>query len=798
MNDHPSTDAKPACDRIRIERFLDSDHYQLDDSELVEHLDSCEACRLLMEEQSAEAELRQAAEFLLRPHEFDKAGSRECSAATVTGTVARTVTVQEVIDTLSPTDDPHHLGRLGSYEVTGIIGVGGMGVVLKAVDPSLDRVVALKMLAPNRANNEKARKRFAREAKAAAAVLHPNVIPIHSVSSDSAVPYLVMAYIRGCSLQKRIESNGQLPLVEILRIGSQIAGGLAAAHDQGLIHRDIKPENVLLEEGVERVTITDFGLARAIDDNSVTQQGTIAGTPMYMSPEQARGDQLDQKSDLFSLGSVMYTLCTGRPPFRADSTLGVLRQIAEEQPIPIRTINPDIPAWLESIIERLMSKAKQDRHKSAEEVHELLEACLSHLQQPNAIKLPSITSTKFKSSVRPFLKSPFGVLAILTLATTTVLLAMFALQDPEKPTQADPQHNHETADAKIAADKVKNLTTADESNAENAQQPDSWTALGIKKMEGSSTDAITLINSMNECRGVWKIAGTVTTEGKETPLTGELRIAGGFKQALENGTAPGWQVHIKYSLNDQQLEAVGMLLALPEGGKVVKLLLNRRRPDSKRNELFMGTWDLPTRTLSFSDKGMAERIAELKSDVAKGNQESGPKDAAPDTSKTKNEESTFEIVFAEDGSIRYTENSTIADTKTVAIDASTTYRVKTPLEPFMPPKPDSERLPNGYRVFVASRSEIYVEDETGDNILGPNVAQIGSSGDMLFGKVVPHDKSKEATGYFVLNSGEGDRNLAKSLSEEEWIEELKKRGMTTAPVLVDSDKKRPRSDWGEE
>ena len=129
-----------------------------------------------------------------------------------------------------------------------------------------------------------------------------------------------MAYIRGGSLQKRLQCEGPLTTVEILRIGSQVAAGLAAAHEQGLVHRDIKPENILLEDGVERVTLTDFGLARAVDDASVTREGTIAGTPQYMSPEQARANRSTRQSDLFSLGSVLYALCTGRPPFRAETS----------------------------------------------------------------------------------------------------------------------------------------------------------------------------------------------------------------------------------------------------------------------------------------------------------------------------------------------------------------------------------------------------------------------------------------------------------------------------------------------
>ncbi|MFY7874654.1 MAG: protein kinase domain-containing protein, partial [Pirellula sp.] len=296
------------------------------------------------------------------------------------------------------------------------VGVGGMGVVLKAIDPSLDRVVALKVLSPRLANSENARKRFAREAKAAAAVLHPNVIPIHSVSSGSTLPFLVMSYIRGGSLQKRLDQEGARPLVEILRIGSQIAAGLAAAHEQGLIHRDIKPENILLEEGVERVTITDFGLARSVDDNTITQLGSIAGTPQYMSPEQASGEQLDQQSDLFSLGSLLYALCTGRPPYRDDTSYGVMRKIIDEAPTPIQKLSPETPTWMVSIVEQLMAKKKEDRFASANEVHTLLDACLSHVQQPLLNPIPS-----------SLVKQPRSIVPLLTGVCTMTIISILLL-----------------------------------------------------------------------------------------------------------------------------------------------------------------------------------------------------------------------------------------------------------------------------------------------------------------------------------------------------------------------------------
>src|SRR5262249_6741284 len=153
------------------------------------------------------------------------------------------------------------------------------------------------------------------------------------------------------------------------------------AHAQGLIHRDVKPANILLENGVERVKLTDFGLARAVDDASLTQSGVLAGTPLYMAPEQASGEAVDHRADLFSLGSVLYAMCTGRPPFRAPGTLAVLKRVCEDTPRPIREINPEVPDWLAEIITRLHAKDPALRFPSAAAVGELLGKRLALLQQ---------------------------------------------------------------------------------------------------------------------------------------------------------------------------------------------------------------------------------------------------------------------------------------------------------------------------------------------------------------------------------------------------------------------------------
>ena len=285
------------------------------------------------------------------------------------------------LDFLAPSEKPGSLGRLGHYEVLEVAGRGGMGtVVFRAFDTKLHRVVAIKALAPQLATSSAARQRFVREARAAAAVTHDHIIAIHAVEDAGPVPYLVMQFIDGPTLQKKLDRTGQLPLKEILRIGLQIAEGLAAAHRHGLVHRDVKPANILLENGVERVKITDFGLARAADDASLSQSGVVAGTPMYMSPEQAQGEAVDFRSDLFSLGSVLYTMCAGRPPFRAPTAMAVLKRVCEEIARPARELNAELPPWLGDLLVRLHAKAPADRFASAQEVADLLARHLAELQ----------------------------------------------------------------------------------------------------------------------------------------------------------------------------------------------------------------------------------------------------------------------------------------------------------------------------------------------------------------------------------------------------------------------------------
>jgi hypothetical protein len=337
-------------------------------------------------------ERRERVEALLRA--YDDAGSFLQHAAGDWRKPPATVTGKAAVDAgaipaglLTPSDKPGCLGTLGSYEVREFLGRGGMGIVLRALDPALNRVVAIKVMVPEFAAQVTSRQRFLREAKAAAAVSHPHVVTIHAVH-EGQLPYLVMECVVGRTLQQKIDEAGALKLKEILRIGTQIAEGLAAAHKHGLVHRDIKPANILLENGVERVKITDFGLARSVDDVALTRTGEVSGTPQYMSPEQALGQRVDHRSDLFSLGCVLYAMCTGRPPFRGDNVAVVVKRICDETPKPIEELNPEIPAWLIDTINRLLAKDPARRIQSTAELAEILSGQLAHAQFPLAARVP--------------------------------------------------------------------------------------------------------------------------------------------------------------------------------------------------------------------------------------------------------------------------------------------------------------------------------------------------------------------------------------------------------------------------
>lgn len=292
---------------------------------------------------------------------------------------------------LDPPQREGSIGRMETYEILNVVGRGGMGVVARAFDEQLHRNVAIKVMSDRLIRSDRARKRFLREARAAASVNHPNVVTIHAVAESKGIPYLVMEYVDGQALQVRIQQDAPMPYEDVLRIGSQIASGLAAAHRHGIIHRDIKPGNVMLEDGIERVKLTDFGLARLLtEDSDLTSFGDMVGTPAYMSPEQVNGDELSASSDLFSLGCVLYAMFLGKSPFHAPVAFASANRVRDLDPEPLSSLVPSVPTEFSQLVARLLCKDPAGRPPSAAGVAETLLRWSAEIHQAT---LPSSRSS---------------------------------------------------------------------------------------------------------------------------------------------------------------------------------------------------------------------------------------------------------------------------------------------------------------------------------------------------------------------------------------------------------------------
>lgn len=298
------------------------------------------------------------------------------SAAQATPSVAEELP-QGLIDRIlayQVEDSFTNLKRIGSYCIRERLGQGGMGIVFLADDPHLERHVALKVMHPKLAASAAAKQRFLREARSAAKVKSDYVVTIYQTGEEAGVAYVAMERLVGSTLGERLDSQS-FTITESLHIARQMALGLAAAHDQGLVHRDIKPENVWLETPGNRVKLLDFGLARPVDEEVfLTNTGTIVGTPAYMAPEQAAGKRVDARSDLFSLGSVLYRLVTGKLPFPGDNVMAVLSALASQTPPSARSINPLVPPALDDLLNRLLQKDPSARPVSAQWIADELAA----------------------------------------------------------------------------------------------------------------------------------------------------------------------------------------------------------------------------------------------------------------------------------------------------------------------------------------------------------------------------------------------------------------------------------------
>lgn len=259
------------------------------------------------------------------------------------------------------------LGQVDEFKLLEFIGRGGMGVVFKCLDTKLQRLVAVKLMAPQLLVDELASERFLREARSAAKINHQNIVMVHSVNAVNGLPYLVMELIEGESLESRLAQKS-LDFDEIVRITTATFAGLSAAHQKGVLHRDIKPGNIMLDRQNGQIKITDFGLAVSFEGTKLTRTGLLVGTPEYLSPEQAMGGTLDERSDLFSVGAVVYAMCSGSSPFSSSSVVTTLDKVRKEYPRPVSEAAPKIPRWFGAIVDRLLQKDPKRRFGSANEV----------------------------------------------------------------------------------------------------------------------------------------------------------------------------------------------------------------------------------------------------------------------------------------------------------------------------------------------------------------------------------------------------------------------------------------------
>ncbi|HEY3033774.1 MAG TPA: serine/threonine-protein kinase, partial [Streptosporangiaceae bacterium] len=262
---------------------------------------------------------------------------------------------------------------LAGYRILGPIGRGGMGVVYRAEEPALGRLVALKVLAPALAAHEEFRQRFLREMRLAASIEHPNILPIYRAGEDRGLLYLAMRYVDAHDLREVLRRGGPLEVGRALWIAEQVAQALDAAHQRGLVHRDVKPANILLTaptaSGREHAYLVDFGVARPITGAaSITSSGMILGTPSYAAPEQLNGGPVDSRTDVYALGCVLYECLSGRPPFTADTDQALILAHLHATPPPVGSIRPDLPAALDGALARALAKASEQRYRSCGEL----------------------------------------------------------------------------------------------------------------------------------------------------------------------------------------------------------------------------------------------------------------------------------------------------------------------------------------------------------------------------------------------------------------------------------------------
>jgi predicted Ser/Thr protein kinase len=315
------------------------------------------------------------------------------------------------------------------YELEELVGTGGMSSVFRAHDRLLDRKVALKILHEQYTADADYVERFRREARSVAALSHPNIVTVIDRGDHEGRQFIVFEYVEGENLKRLIERRGPAPVAMALELGIQIARGLSFAHQQGLVHRDVKPQNVLLN-GNNEAKVTDFGIARSLDvQRGMTQTGTVLGTSDYIAPEQAQGQRVDEHTDVYSLGVVLFELLTSRVPFPGENFVAVAMRHINEPPPSIREQRPDVPERVDAAVRKAMAKDPRDRFPTMTDLCKELEACLAEVQGAGTQVIPPLSRPRGRArSRRGF--SPWPLLALLAaLLAIGGVVAYFALRD---------------------------------------------------------------------------------------------------------------------------------------------------------------------------------------------------------------------------------------------------------------------------------------------------------------------------------------------------------------------------------
>jgi HAMP domain-containing protein len=281
-----------------------------------------------------------------------------------------------------PGDSP--VREVGRYRILERLGRGGMATVFKAHDPGIGRDVAIKFLHASLCEDPECRVRFLREARAAGGLSHPNIVTVHDVGEIEGRPYVAMEYLHGDVLADVMKPGHTMPVREVIAMGIQLANALGYAHSRGIVHRDIKPGNIIRLQGTDTIKVTDFGIAHMDAPGAGEQRtrvGDVLGTPQYMSPEQTRGEKLDGRSDLFTVGVVLYQMLAGQRPFQGDSLVAIAMKIANDEPPPLEKLRPDAPPALRRIVERCLAKAPERRWQSGRELAEALGRVQASLEE---------------------------------------------------------------------------------------------------------------------------------------------------------------------------------------------------------------------------------------------------------------------------------------------------------------------------------------------------------------------------------------------------------------------------------